>query len=101
MSLERLKQEFQSRASSDPAYYFNPHWMKLLNLYIDMAYAVGYENGLRNIQGKTKPVTIQKEGASITFDSRTKAAKYLGVEKRTVSKNISRGHKCKGWELIP
>lgn len=96
-NIEKLKAEFRNRAASDPEYYFNPKWRKLLDLYADMAFAVGFEEGLHNRTTKKKPVIMFLGDFEKYFFSKKAASEIMKAPDANITRAIKTGIKCKGY----
>ena len=47
-----------------------------------------------------KPVTISKDGESLTFPNRKKAAGHIGVDVSNITRALNTGRETKGWAVI-
>ena len=100
-NLEKLKQEFISQASTNPDWYFDPQWTKMLEMYMDMAFAIGYEWGCKGRPpDNSKSVLFFKAGEiKYEFKSAKEAGNFFNIYPSAVTQAIQKHHKCRGYRV--
>lgn len=100
-SIHQLQAVHKACKSIQMEISFTQEQIDCVNRYFHFLYSIGYNKGTRQLNMIKKVLSVDGEGNVLrTFESASKAAEELEVDKSAIRKACAGHHKCKGLTLV-